>query len=457
MSRALAALLAEAQLADRDLGIARAQADRDAQNFTTASSALQGLVPAASRLADVYGKSADDDAALAAKKLLAENATNEGERAEGPADASGKVPYAETPEQMAQRLVSKSTALQAPQKTGNVVQDFINDPLGIKARAAAKAQVAAEQGLVTGIDTSRDKAKADQRQAAQDAFASQNAADESALRQKQGTLADAQIAAAHQTAQRGVIDTLVTAARQNGVKPDALKAQLASDPRFSSLGIQPEMVDQVWSDQIRAEGDKDETRNANKARLDEEVRHNKAQEGIEYARMQAMKDAAASKSAGKSQGDTTPLVTELKIANDIRTRAKSVGGAGAMAQSVADDYAKNNHGLLPSLIGAASNASKGEDRAKLETDIADFVEHSVNALEQTKRSVSKEQKDLIKKDLIGAIGTPTFDAKMAEVQRLLQGELNDRLGVADDSPSASTGMVGTPTAVPTYKPRANPF
>jgi hypothetical protein len=147
MTRRLSELLASAKLADRDIALAQANAGRDAQNFSSITGALRSLVPAAAEAEQGYEKSVADEAMQGADQLAAENASSVG-------DAK------ETPEQMAQRLVRGDKRVQGPQKTGNVVQDFLADPFGAKSRAAAKAQTAAEGKIVAGVHGARDKAAA---------------------------------------------------------------------------------------------------------------------------------------------------------------------------------------------------------------------------------------------------------------------------------------------------------
>ena len=150
MSRRLSALLAAAKLADRDVDLARAGAQRDSQNFASVTEALKSLVPAAGNAIEGYGKMQADEAMQGADQLVAENAN-------APGDAS------ESPEAAAKRLAFGDKRIAAPEKSGDAIKDFLADPFGYKARAAKAAQTAAEAKLAGGIRGAREKEETKQK------------------------------------------------------------------------------------------------------------------------------------------------------------------------------------------------------------------------------------------------------------------------------------------------------
>jgi hypothetical protein len=232
MSRRLAELLAAAKLADRDVALARARAGRDSRNFATATQALASLVPAAGQVVEGYGKGLEDEALLEAEKLAADNLTATG-------DAS------ETPEALAQKLVAGSKKLQAPEKKGNVVEDFLADPLGFKRRAAEKGSVAAQGKLAAQVKGNRDEAEKKGLEATKRAAEGEKLALERADSERK-------IKAEDEKATKAKKDEIISAAARAvaaGRDPDEANARVRDE--LAELGILG-----VGSAEVRAEFDK---------------------------------------------------------------------------------------------------------------------------------------------------------------------------------------------------------
>lgn len=193
MSRRFLELMAAAGLAPSMLEREQLRGQQAAQNANAISSAfgtsLNALTGAAFKAGDVMKADAQENADTVAKQALADNATSTGSHALLPGAEYGAQPgmedptsFAQTPGDLAKSAVDSNPALNAPKKTGDWLGDFVADPFGFKADAAAKAKATAQGGIANEVTASRDKATALSRQQALDAQKATGDAAETALR-----------------------------------------------------------------------------------------------------------------------------------------------------------------------------------------------------------------------------------------------------------------------------------
>lgn len=286
MPRRLAQLLAAAKLAERDVGLARARAERDARNFATATQALQALVPAAGQMVDAYRTGVDEEAALGAQALLGENLT-----------ATGAA--TETPEQMATRLVRADKRLTGPKATGDVVQDFLADPGGFKRRAAEKAAVAAQGKLAAQVKGNRDAAT---KTTAQEAKVAADLA---------GKTAKAEAEAAKVEAARAAAEQKATGAKKDEIIQAAVESALATgeDPDEVSSRVRDFLAEQgilgVGSSEVRAAFEK-----ARSAKTDADLKRELLRSQVAENQAQAAKAARPPSGPSETKAERERLALE---------------------------------------------------------------------------------------------------------------------------------------------------
>jgi len=240
--RRLAALLAEAALADRDVQMERARADRDSGNFRTATQALASFLPAAAELGGKAIDAADARELAEAEAFAAQHGAEPGKR--GPDGA-----YLEDPSVAARMIMGryKAPEPEAPPKAWH--EDALDRLTGGPGRRKRAAELAAGK-LAPAIADRRDaeakRALEAQRTAAERDAAQQrtaaSAADAARKAQEDTRKADEEARKAGKARLRSIVASAKTI--------DAARDAAASDPTTGMFN--DDDVDAAWSD-YRAE------------------------------------------------------------------------------------------------------------------------------------------------------------------------------------------------------------